>query len=334
MNFVETITSRSFAIALLVLSLLALLFFKYYPDYYTNLILIVPIFIFFSISLNLYKRIKKRSGAWGASFTGSVIFHIGMLVVIGAICSGGMLRFWANVTVPRAIPVVVDGSNFTTIYSVPIFQEAPFIKITLDWQDSTFSEGSYAIDHAAGLIVGLINEKGYSENDFKIQINKPVSLEGFQFLLRGGGFVYMLVIEDSEGNLLFGDHRKAMDNLQVDVFKLKDSAFEFNVRFFPDLIIEDGKYGSKSKEAIKPALGVSIVDTAKPFDDAWTGVLKFNESASYGGLKFRFIDVRPYVSIEILKDPSYYGIIAGWLLIVLGLLMRYLFVKDMSREIG
>ena len=335
MKYIDFITSKGFAIFLLLVSLVLLIFFKFYPEYYTNWFLLLPFFIFFSISLSLYRRIKARRGRWSVNFVGSVVFHIGMLVVIASICVGGVSRYWVNIMLPRFLPVVVDGSAFATEFSIPFMQEAPFIKMTLDWQDSTFEDIEFAVDHSAGLTIGLIEGNEYKETEETISINEPVWRNGFQFLLRGGGFVYLPYIEDEEGNQVYNEYRRAnLDVITEDVITVENLGFEFHVRLFPDMIFEDGKYSSKSREVLNPALGVRIVDLAKPFEDHWKGIVRFDEKIDTGKYIFRFADVRPFISVEILKDPSYYGIIIGWLLIVIGLLMRYLFVKDLSTEIG
>lgn len=335
MKFIEIITSRSFAIAILILSLVLLLFFKYFPDYYTKWILILPLFILLSISLSLYRRIRKRVQPWTKHFVGSVLFHIGMIVVMISIISGETSRYWSSVIIPRYMPVVVETSVFTTTYSVPAFADDPFIKISLDWQDSAFEEDRFAVDHAAGLTIGLIKDDEYVETLETIRINQPVWRDGYQFLLRGGGFVYLLNITDKDGKHVFSDHRATPTSLAVeDSFIVENEGFEVFVRYFPELVSEDGKYGTLSREALNPALGVRIVENKDPFNDAWKGLIKSRETAKYGDYTLKFVDLRPYVTVEILKDPSYYGIIAGWLFIVFGLLMRYLFVKEMSKEIG
>ncbi len=335
MKIISLLTSRGFAIALLILSLALLFVFKYLPEYHTKWVLVFPLFIFVSISLSLYRRIKNRRAAWTVAFSGSVLFHVGMLVVMASLMTGEVLRYWVNVSLPRNIPVVVETSPLSRIITVPLFQAQPFVKIVLDWQDSSFEEGAYAVDHAAGLIVGLIEEDNYKESFEVIRVNKPVWRNGFQFLLRGGGFVYLLKVTDKDGKKLTGEHRRAPGSIsEEDSFSIGSEGVEFFVRYFPELFFKDNKYSTLSREALNPALGVRVVSKENPFEDVWKGIIKSREVVDTGDYTLEFVDLRPYVSIEILKDPSYYGIVVGWLLIVLGLLMRYLFVKELSKEIG
>ena len=43
----------------------------------------------------------------------------------------------------------------------------------------------------------------------------------------------------------------------------------------------------------------------------------------FDGLTLEFADVKPVVTVQVVKDPTYSGIYAGWLLIVAGLVIRY-----------
>ena len=118
--------------------------------------------------------------------------------------------------------------------------------------------------------------------------------------------------------------------------KISETGWELYVRFFPDLYVDDsGAYGTLSRELKNPAIGIRLFTNERPFKEKWQGVLKPKDSTIIDGYTLEFFDIQPIVYIHVIKDPSYYGILVGWLVVVIGLVLRYLVPgKNNKRTFG
>src|SRR3990167_8801310 len=103
MNFVGFLTSRGFALFLLIVSAGILIIWNRFSQSYPSVFLIVPVCLFFSISFFVAKRVKSAflKGAVDLRFRGSIVFHIGMLVIIVATSFGHLTRFFAVLALPQ-----------------------------------------------------------------------------------------------------------------------------------------------------------------------------------------------------------------------------------------
>ena len=133
------------------------------------------------------------------------------------------------------------------------------------------------------------------------------------------------MLKDRDGGVIFNSYINLSNNIKSeDVFYIKEAGLTLYTRFFPDVFREGTKAGSRSPMTRNPAFGIKVVKRNSPFTDAWKGILKKGESARFDNMTLEFADLKPYVVIKVVKDPTYWGIFAGWILIILGLLIRYM----------
>lgn len=326
MRFLNFLISRAFAVFLLGVSAGLLIFWNRYPDFYSPLFLIIPVFLFFSISLCIVNRITASRQRWNIGFLGSVAFHIGMLIVILSTSLGALTRFFAVVALPQGVLVSLDNKDFSTIYEQHFgMRENPVINLKLNAFETKYAGEQFPVEYIAGVDIGILRDDGYYSFKDKIEVNQPIHYDGYSFLLERGGYSPRFILKDKDGNIMFNGFINLANRIKSeDVFYMKEANFTLYTRFFPDMYREGNKVGSRSPVLKNPAFGIRIVQRDNPFKDMWRGALKKGEVAQLGGMTLEFADLKPYVVIQVVKDPTYWGIFAGWVLIVAGLLLRYI----------
>ena len=333
------LTSRGFAIALLGLSLVLLIIWNTHPDLYTPFFLVVPAVLFLSISFCTLRRVLARRGRWGLAFSGSMVFHLGLLVIIAATAMGLLVRFWAAVALLDGITVTLEDERYAVIHSVPLGESVPVISLRLDSVESRYEMGWYPVERTASLSIGIMDEVGMSITEETMGVNSPVWKMGYQFMLVSGGYTPRFVLRDG-GEVAFDEFVEVSnDSDEEGSFEIPEAGLTVYTRFFPDMFKEGTKYGTRSPEPRNPAFGIKITRAARdPFKDLWRGVLQEGEKAEFGGFVLEFAGLKPFVGIQVMKDPTYYGIFAGWALIVVGLTVRFLPLlvggKEVKRPIG
>ena len=292
-------------------------------DFYSPLFLLVPVFLFLSISSCTLKRYLSRTGRRDTGFIGSMLFHLGMLVVIASTALGYAVRFEAMTALPKDVTINLSGDDFVTVKSVPRLGELPFLLLTLQWQESRYEDGFKPVAHSAGLHISYMEGDTMKSIEDTVAINSPVDAAGYKFLLIGGQHSPSFILRQDD-DILFNNFVKVTNVTEEEgSFNVEDAGITVYTRFFPDMYEEDGRYGTRSLELNNPAFGIRVSTKEEPFSDVWKGILKVGDSADFGSYTLEFTDIKPVVAVKVIKDPSYYGILVGWLLLVSGLLMRY-----------
>lgn len=337
MNLIGILTSRGFAILLLILSIATLLLFKAFPDFYTSYILILPFFIFSSISFCLYKRISKRlKTSFSLSFIGSIIFHIGMLLVIASVSFGDYLRFNASIILPLNDSITTGDTIFTELHSLPAGQDMPYLTFKLLEQKTTYAEASIPVKHSAQIDIGMYEGDSYVRKKDTLSINAPLWRGGYQIMLVSGYVTPYVIIRDEEGEVVYSQYLKVASSVdREETFLLDDLGWTLNARYLPDFYVDDkGGFATLTMERKNEVVALRIQDHKNIFDDIWSGVLRIGDIVRADNFTVELADIKPVVVVQILKDPSYYGVFVGWLLAVLGLTLRYVptYILDLKAQ--
>lgn len=317
------LTSRLFAIILLGASIVSLIVVNKYPSLYHPLILTLPAALFLSILLCSIRRLcseKYRTHiVWG-----SFIFHLGMLIIIMTTAYGTTTRFLVNVTLPEGLSLDLGNEQFVDLRDLPLSGEIPDIYLRLNSQETIYADKTYPIDYRADVTIGLFEDGGIKRTDELLRVNSPVKRGGYDFTLSSGELSPRFSVKDAAGDIVFSEFVNLSQKTGFeDSVDIPEAELTLYTRFFPDLYMEGGKYGTRTPELRNPAYGIRAVLKSDPFKDLWQGVLKEGERAEFSGLALEFTELRSVVVIKIVKDVSYWGILIGWLVIVVGLLVRY-----------
>ena len=326
MKFLSFLTSRGFAVFLLAVSIGLLVSWNKYPNLYSPIFLIIPACIFLSISLCIANRITACKLKRDIRFWGSTAFHIGMLVIVAATSLGYSIRFFAMIVLPQGVSVTLDDKSFVAVYEDRLHSGGrPFVNLKLNEFEAKYAEEQFPVEYIADITIGIIDKDGYRNLTDKIRINKPFNYDGYNILFENSGYSPRFVLKDRDGGVIFNSYINLSNNIKSeDVFYIKEAGLTLYTRFFPDVFREGNKAGSRSPMTRNPAFGIKVVKRNSPFTDAWKGILKKGESARFDNMTLEFADLKPYVVIKVVKDPTYWGIFAGWILIILGLLIRYM----------
>lgn len=317
------LTSRLFAIILLGTSIVFLALANKYPSLYHPAILALPAALFLSILLCSIRRLcseKDRTHiVWG-----SFLFHLGMIVIIMTTAYGAMTRFIANVTLPEGLSLSLKNEQFVEVKGLPLSGEVPDIDVRLNSQKTLYEDGTHPIDYRADVTIGLFEDGSVKRTDELLRVNSPVERGGYHFTLERGELSPRFSVKDDKGEIVFSEFVNLSSRVGFeDTVEIPDAGVILYTRFFPDLYMEEGKYGTRSPELRRPAYGIRVVLKSDPFKDAWQGVLKEGERAEFAGMALEFTELRSVVVVKVVKDASYWGILIGWLVIVVGLLVRY-----------
>jgi cytochrome c biogenesis protein ResB len=317
--------SRGFAIALLVVSIVVLIFWRGNPDYYSPIFLVVPAFIFLSISVCIVKRLKDRPSK-DARFWGSFIFHIGMLAIIATTTFGTLTGFFGRTVLPEGVSVPLGNNDLSTITRSSLNpDETPFMTLRLDDFTMTYREERFPVRYAAAITFGILLKDNYRIINESVEINRPFDYEGYRFLLEDGGYSPRFILKTKDGKTLYdGFVRLSNETKREDVFELRGTDLIIQSRFFPDLYKKDGMVGTRSPVLKNPAFGIKV--NRKKQDSGiliWKGVLKEGEEAEFAGMTLEFHELRPYVVLLVVNDPTTPWLLGGWVLVVAGLVIRY-----------
>ena len=334
MKFLNFLTSRGFAVFLLAVSIGLLVSWNKYPNLYSPIFLIIPACLFLSISLCIANRITACKLKRDIRFWGSTTFHIGMLVIVVATSLGYSIRFFAMIVLPQGVSVTLDDKSFVAVYEDRLHSGGrPFVNLKLNEFEVKYVDELFPVEYIADITIGIIDKDGYRNLTDKIRINKPFNYDGYNILFENSGYSPRFVLKDRDGGVIFNSYINLSNNIKSeDVFYIKEAGLTLYTRFFPDVFREGNKAGSRSPMTRNPAFGIKVVKRNSPFTDAWKGILKKGESARFDNMTLEFADLKPYVVVKVVKDPTYWGIFAGWLLIVGGLTVRYLPLEKVGRR--
>ena len=319
MKIIDFLTSRGFAVFLLAVCIGILIVLTKFQEFYSPAYLIIPACLFISISFCVARRAAAGGRDWG-----SFVFHAGMLAAIAVTAVGTFTRFESMVYLPQDIMINTENDKFVHYNAIPHGSEPPFFALRLNKLDVRYEKDRFPVDYAAELTVGRFGGKGFEETDETVRVNAPLWLNGYQFLLVKGDFSPRFILSGSKGNVILDSFVNISNEIETeDVHDIPSVGLTLHTRFFPDVFEEDGKYGTRSPQVKNPAFGIRVTAKNDLFKDIWKGVLKPGERAEFNGMTFEFAELKPVVTIQITKDPTYWGIYAGWLLIVAGLVIRY-----------
>ncbi len=322
MRIIPFLASRGFAVALLILSVLLLILRVKEPDLYSPLFLLVPAFLLLSLTICTLRRLKTRRK--DLRFIGSMLFHGGLMIWIITLFLAPFVRFYANLTLLQDVETDLSDKDSVTIVERPVYGELPVIWFKLKGYRATYKQGVYPVDYSALLEVSYMGPHGFERRVSEIRINQPLDVMGYRFLFASGGFVPLFRLKDEDGKVLFERYvLLSNDTAQDDSFSIKEAGLEVYTRFFPDVFFRDGRVGTRSRTLKNPAFGIKVAKEEDPFRDVYRGVLRLGEEARIGRFTLEFADLKPFVYLQMVRDPLYPLMILGWTVGAIGLVMRY-----------
>ncbi len=325
MRLADVLTSRGFALFLLALSVAVLFVWTRYPSFYSHWLMLVPGVLLLSMSLCVIRRLG--GGLKDGAFAGSVVFHLGMMVVILTGLMSPLWRYYAVAVLPQDVMVEPTDQNFFAQTRGPFSPTPGFVYLRLNHHKTIYQDGRFPVEHRADITVGYMEGDSFVSKDETVRVNDPVKVDGFQIMLARGYMSPRFVLLDERGRILFDGFVKLSNRTAVeDTFEIPEAGLVFYTRFFPDMFKKGASYGTLSLEPRNPAFGIKVAKKDDLFRDMWRGVLSPQDVAHFNGFTMELKEMRQVVELQISSDPSLWGIVAGWVLVVAGLFLRYFYI--------
>lgn len=311
---------------MLILSLFYLFLWKYFDQVYSKWILLIPVFIVLSIVLCIFQRIYRSKIRKNYSFWGSILFHIGMIIVICSFFVSPFVQLELRGVLPKGVQLESTSSDFFSVQKSFDGSKIPFFTIKFTDETYRYDDSFALIEYKGEIALGYNSGDVYNIYKKNISVNEPIHSKNYQVMLLDTGESPQFTIKDIRGNLLFNSYLTYNVNYLDEMsFKLAETGVTLFLRLFPDLEkLEDGTYTTKSAYLNNPAFGVKVVLPDKnPFKTVYSGIMKVGDAIEVDDYVIEFSDLRRYMDIQVNNDPTYHFLFLGWILMVAGLILRY-----------
>jgi len=258
---------------------------------------------------------------------GFLLFHFSFILCL----IGGLLISYTRFSGEMAL---TEGQEFrgqmsffhTIIDDAKIMKELPFFTL-----DLVKVEPYYENDIPTELLVYMdVGYKGKVRNEI-IKVNEPVRRGPLTMISENIGVSPLFVVRNNAGQELDG----AYVSLKVlhgeeDSFSFEAiENYEFRVKFYPDHIVENGEERTRSIELKNPAVNITILKDEQLINK---GTIRQGEYIELGpDMKIGFKEIRYWVEMLIIREYGMGPLIAGFLLMAMGLIMRLVFYQKRVR---
>jgi cytochrome c biogenesis protein len=265
---------------------------------------------------------KGFLGIWG-----SVVIHLGLIIVIlGAFISTGF-KMTGYMTLMEGEVRREIGENYEVISKAPFFNIIGHrgYGIGLKKQNRVLNE-----EGKVNYIISDITlfEENQPIMEKPVERGKPLVYKGIGLYEKNAGFVPLVTITDSGGREIYQGflfmettHGLSESIYQRKNFSVPGTSFVLNIRFYPDLLIEDNKISTRKFSLGNPGLEVTVTRDDQKLAQ---GVIKRGEKVVFAGNSLSFDEVRHWTGLEIVYDPGAGILFAGLWVTGLGLFLFFL----------
>lgn len=319
--------------------------------------LVIPAFLFFSITICTLRRVKREGWLKPGVVAGETLFQAGfsgtpaalMRYMLGKgwkieeagddkpiICSRGGQGFWGSVTFHAGMNVVLLG------FALSLLTRFNASAILTDGYGMTASE-AFSGKAPAGfqvtemLMEGFraVYEEGFPvdfsmklalwdgegrERRGEVKVNNPLSWRGYQFVPLRYGFSPRFVVKKGGGEILDAFVTlRVMTPDKLDSFDVPGEGMKVATQFFPDYYMEGKTPKTHSREPRNPVFFIEVTRGGK---ELGRGFLPMNKEVSFAGYSIELKEVRMWVMLGVSRDSGLPVVTLGFILIVAGLIIR------------
>ncbi len=266
-------------------------------------------------------------GAGG--FAGSIVFHVGILVVMVGVAVSARTRVNGEVMLVEGFPLALGPD--TVVRATRPEALTPLLGATASVRDftPTYEGGFVPVDFAAILELRRAGKPPRAE---VVRVNEGVSAEGFQLTLHRYGFAPELEVTGADGRRL----AEGVAILRLippgteDGLPLEDGT-ELVLALYPDHAARGGAPATRSMYPIAPVLAVRHLAGG---DELARGLVARDGTAAIGSLRVSFRGLRYWADFMLGRDGGLWWIAAGGALVALGLGLRFLLDPQMVRAVA
>jgi cytochrome c biogenesis protein ResB len=254
---------------------------------------------------------------------GFILFHFSFFLCL----IGGLMvtytRFTGNLSLTEGQTFEGDVQQFFKITRKPkIFKELPRFKLFIKDISPSY-ENNVPIE----LTVNSRMQYNAVESSETLRINEPIKRGSLSILAKNIGISPLFIVRGDDGREIDGAY-VSLNVLygQEDSFRFElERLYRFEVLFFPDYVVEDGREMTKSIELKNPSIHLVIKrDLVKT---VYEGTIKKGESAQFDSYSISFEDLRYWVNFIVSREYGRAPLITGFALAAIGLIMRLVFYQ-------
>jgi len=271
---------------------------------------------FTAVSNNILSASKGRIG-----FLGSIVFHAGMLIAFAGFITSSLYGFRGSILFVQGHRTGLAESGFIRILKKPRFNPAvPEFFLTLEHYAATFDSRGTPVEYSSSFI---FEDEDLNIRPVKIAINQPLKYKGFQATLQRHGVTPYFIIRDRERDRIIfdADVNLITEGDFFDMFNVDAAGMTVYAKFFPEMGIRDGTPFLVSREWRRPGFLLEVKDkNNKKFREFFYA----DEVKTLGEFMFSVKDIKHWVEIEVSKDSGIRIFITGFILIIAGLMVRFI----------
>ena len=252
---------------------------------------------------------------------GFLFFHASFFLCL----VGGLLvvytRFSGTFILAEGQEFTPDVKNFRRITRDPkMLKELHPFNLRLDRVAPRYDR-----DVSSDLDIDVTMSYDGREEKQRLRVNEPIRKGPLSILSQSLGFSPLMVLRTEDGRELSGSYFLLnVLNGNEDSFEFSGMPYQFTVRLFPDFIMRDGQPATRSKDLNDPVMELKVNrNGVRVFE----GLLPLKQEVSFNGLRLSFADLRQWVEFYIVREYGTYVLYSGFLLGVLGLVLRLLFYQ-------
>ncbi|MFZ5639822.1 MAG: cytochrome c biogenesis protein ResB [Bacillota bacterium] len=249
---------------------------------------------------------------------GSMIFHLGLVIVLGGFAVSAIWGVRGIVLAPEKVQINLAGDFEITRKGIFFDRDTGFQAVVKEIRPIVKDD---IVEQVKSTIVFFRNGETVEQ---EMEINRPAIYRGYSWRSNNWGYSPFLVIKDEKGELLHNNFvniathngRSFYDNITL------KNGLNLRVEFI-DFTAETGN-GSLSILPNNPAVMITKYNGGKK---AAEDIIQLGKEKDINGLRFAFTDYRMWELFDVSYDPGGIFIYLGGFCATVGIAWRGLFIR-------
>ncbi|UCD35987.1 MAG: cytochrome c biogenesis protein ResB, partial [Nitrospiraceae bacterium] len=257
---------------------------------------------------------------------GFILFHFSFFLCL----LGGLMimytRFSGKLPLTEGQQFNGDMAQFRTVIKDPkVMKELPSLGLYLQKV-----EPSYENDVPTELVTYVAVRYEDEIKNEVLRVNEPIKRGPMSILAESIGVSPLFVVRGPGGRQIDAAYTSLnVLNGEEDSFQFEtDRRFVFNVKFYPDYVVEQGVEKTLSIELKNPAIHLEVL---KGGIKVYEGTIGRGEPAQIDLFSISFEDIRYWAEFLLVREYGKLPLTAGFVLASIGLIMRLVFYQKSLR---
>lgn len=251
------------------------------------------------------------------TYTGNILFHAAFVIILIGMRITLFARFEGTFALTEGESFFGEETEYVQYSASGEFSEAaPGVSFRLDRVTPWFWDDKL---HFTRLTSDVRYPATTLEEAATIRLNGGLKMDGARLRIMSFGYAPEVLVEDLEGRIVRRWAAKMSVFPPGSEDHIEIGSYRIGIKVLPDPVEEEGKLGNKSMNLRDP---VFLVNVTWLFEPVFAGVLKRGEKVVIGNLRISFPGIKYWVRYGVVKDPGEPVVIAGLVILVLGLMMR------------